>query len=130
MTIVRGLSLRAIVAHPPDTELDNGHHEDEREEISRGLERSACLTVNGMMRSSLASQDWPRFDAAVEFLRERDALDFRKRIRVALAAHREPPSLSLRLMLRVLDLHRRYHEMRRSGFKTMTPEEIARLYAG
>ena len=101
---------------------------DERTEISNGLDRSARLTVNGVMRSSLAKQDWPRFDAAVEFLRERDALDFRKRLRVALAAHREPPSLSLRLMLRVLDLHRRYHEMRRSGFKKMTPKEIARLY--
>lgn len=101
---------------------------DEREEIRRGLDRSARLTINGVMRASLARQDWPRFDAAVEFLRERGALDFRKRLRVSLAARRDPPSLGLRAMLRLLDLHERFHTKRRSRFRSVSAEEIAELY--
>jgi len=107
-----------------------GLSSDERREIRQGLDRSARLTVNGMMRSSLARQDWPRFDAAVKFLDERGALDFRKRLRVSLALRRDPPSVGLRLMLRLLELHTSYHAMRRSGFKTVTLEEISKLYAG
>lgn len=100
----------------------------DRQLIAAAAQRAALTSVNHLFRSSLMAQDWAKFDAATRYLDSQGALRWGKRLRVALARRREPPSLELRAMLALLRRLGAYQKARRSGWQTLSPEELTKLY--
>ncbi len=99
--------------------------EADRARIGAIVDRNLRVAVNGIFRNALQDGRWDRFDEAAAFLAARGALSRGKRLRVALAARRNPPSVWLRAFRAVTAAQRRLRALRHSGWSTASAEEIA-----
>lgn len=110
-------------------DLDN-LDEGEREEVESLLEKHFRVVANGMLRTALEAGDGRRYDEIAAFAIRRGGLDWRRRLRIAMARGREGTSVRFRLVRGFTALGTRYKRMRRGRWKGSSLEEVVALYSG
>jgi len=103
--------------------------EEERQEIHGILEWKIGVAANAMLRNALEAGDWRRFEETAAFFQERGGLDFRRKLRVALARRRGPGSLLFRLVGQLTRLSTGYKRMRKSRWRKLGLEDVVAFYS-